>query len=567
MAGRASIRKLLIVGWDGAEPTIVAGMLKDGRLPKLASLSEAGFMTSVSSTIPPSSLPAWTSAMTGVNPGRHGLVDFVRLDPGRHSLRLVNASEREVPTLFELAGRLGLSVACLGMPGSWPPSPDAGVCIAGFDSPVATTAARSAFQPPELFDELKARELVWPYGRTDELAVGTGWHSRTRRILTTTIECKTRIAETILREKTFDLFAIVFSESDTAGHHFWAHHDVHSPRRRALGLDAKRHGDTIEKTYAALDRALGRLLAACGPQTAVLVISDHGFGGSSDQVVFINRWLASEGLLRFSSLDGIASNIASALTASAARILPAAVKEALLRGPLQRAVLQFEGLGRFGAIDWKATRAFSDELPQNPGIWINDLPVGGDVRDSVSARSRRLVDRIAARLLAWRDRLGRPVVRRVHRYGDVNPGPYANRAPDLLLELAEWDGYNLVAAPSRGRPGKLIDSLDANRLVGSKGSGTSGSHRQYGILVAAGPGVGNPAPAGGARLVDICPSALALLGLPLPAGLDGRCLRELASANVIKPAESSPATKPANAAYTKEQEQLVRKRLANLGYL
>ncbi|HUU00634.1 MAG TPA: alkaline phosphatase family protein [Myxococcota bacterium] len=567
MASKAPIRKLLIVGWDGAEPTIVAGMLKDGRLPQLASLAARGFFTPVASTVPPSSLPAWTSAMTGVNPGRHGLVDFVRLDPGRRRLRLVTASEREVPTLFELAGRAGLSVACLGMPGSWPPTPDAGVCIAGFDSPVATRAERRAFQPPELFDELNAGGLAWPYGGADELAVGAGWHSKTRRILMQTIETKTRVAEAILDQRSFDLFAIVFSESDTAGHHFWAHHDAHSPRRRAPGFAVKDLGDTIEKTYAALDRALGRLLSACGPQTAVLVLSDHGFGGSSDQIVFVNRWLAAEGLLRFSPLNRIASDMASALTTRAARILPATVKESLLRGPLQKAIFRIEGLGRFGAIDWKATRAFSNELPQNPGIWINDPPVRRDTPNA-SATDRRLVDRIAAGLLAWRDTRGRPVVRSVHRPGDINPGPYLNRAPDLLVELAEWDGYRLVAAPSRGRAGRLLGSLNNDQLIGSKGSGTSGCHRSYGMLVAASHGKGNSAPAGSAvKLVDICPTAMTLLGLPLPAGLDGRCLPEIAPSNIIRPAKANPGAQPQTVVYTPEQERLVRERLEKLGYL
>ncbi len=566
MASETPIRKLLLVGWDGAEPTIVAKMLKDGRLPRLASQVKRGFFSSISSTIPPSSLPAWTSAMTGVNPGRHGLVDFVRLDPGRRRLRLVTASEREAPTLFELAGRAGLSVACLGMPGSWPPAPDAGVCIAGFDSPLATRAARSAFQPPELFDELKAGNMAWPYGGADELAVGAGWHSRTRRILMQTIESKTRVAESILKNKSFDLFAIVFSESDTAGHHFWAHHDPNSPRRRAPGFDVEDLTDTIEETYSALDRALGRLLEACDPQTAVLVMSDHGFGGSSDRVVYINRWLAAEGLLHFNPPNRIASDLFSALTTRAARILPATVKEALLRGPLQKAILHIEGLGRFGAIDWKTTRAFSDELPQNPGIWLNHPAPRRSTRNS-SREQRRLGDRIAEGLLAWRDTRGRPVVRRVHRPGDIQPGPYSDRAPDLLVELAEWDGYRLTAAPSRGRPGRLMRRLDDDQLIGSKGTGTSGCHRPNGMLVAASPPTGKMTPAGGARLVDVCPTLLASLDLPLPAGLDGRCLQEIAPSSVIQPAKASLGRQAQNAAYTLEQERLVRERLEKLGYL
>ena len=148
------IRRLLIVGWDCADPTLTDSLCARGRLPHLAEIRKRGIHTSITSTIPPSSLPAWTSAFTGVGPGRHGLTEYIQKDPGAYRLRLVNSADRRAETLFTLAHRAGLRVACLGVPGTYPPDPEVDVCIAGFDSPLARKASGRAFSPGFLHKKL-----------------------------------------------------------------------------------------------------------------------------------------------------------------------------------------------------------------------------------------------------------------------------------------------------------------------------------------------------------------------------------------------------------------------------
>ena len=228
-----SIRRLLIVGWDCADPTLTDSLCARGRLPHLAALRRQGFYTPVASTVPPSSLPAWTSAFTGVGPGRHGLTEYVQKDPGAYRLRLVSSADRRAETLFTLAHRAGLRVACLGVPGTYPPDPDVDVCIAGFDSPLARTASGRAFSPRFLYKKLAEKNLHWPYGGVDELAVGPGWHRAAKKALLESVDQKTRVVEEILHGDWFDLFTVVFSEIDTASHHFWAYHDGDSPRHQS----------------------------------------------------------------------------------------------------------------------------------------------------------------------------------------------------------------------------------------------------------------------------------------------------------------------------------------------
>ena len=534
-----TVRRLLIVGWDCADPEITAALCARGRLPHLAKLRSRAIHTSITSTTPPSSLPAWTSAFTGVEPGRHGLTEYVVKEPAAYRLRLVGSADRRAETLFSLAHRAGLRVACLGVPGTFPPDPRLDVCIAGFDSPLSQKAPAEAFVPGFLQQKLLEKNLHWPFGGVDELAVGPGWHRAARETLLESVEQKTRVAEEILHSDWFDLFTVVFSEIDTASHHFWAFHDRGSPRHQS---DPVLRG-TLEDVYVALDRALGRLLARLDETAAVLLLSDHGAGGASDHVFCPNRWLASEGFLRFKGISGLPGRLASVAQGFLSRRLPAFFKEALLRGPAAPLVMRADALSRFGSLDLPGTRAYSDELPQNPGIWINLR--GRDPHGTVEpgAEYQTLRDEIIEGLESVCDpHSGRPLVDRVLKREEAFAGPCAGRAPDLLVELASWDGYKLLAAPSQGRRGRVVRRLGPAELIGSKGVGVSGVHRPEGILVATGP---EKIPET-ATLLDVFPLAASLLGL---------------ESGDQKPAEFEERV------YTPQEEAVIKKRLEGLGYL
>lgn len=559
------VRRLLIVGWDGAEPSLVGPMLAQGRLPNLARLREQGAAGRLRTCQPDSSLAAWTAALTGLGPGRHGLIDFVRRPTGSYRLQLVDARQRLVPTLLAQAARAGRRVAALGVPGTWPPEPEPQLSIAGFDSPLATRAAAAAYRPAGLYTALARAGLSWPYGGIDELAVGPGWHLQAERVLHANLRQKRRLIRWLDGCEPVDLLWVVFSESDTAAHHFWAFSDPRSPRHRRVPALT----DALERIYMALDEALGELLAGLAPGGTALVMSDHGACGAAAVEVYVNRWLAARGWLRFAEGRRLVARLAGGLRDRAGRRLPAVVKQAILRSRLAGVALGVDGLARFGGLDLEHSRAFCDELPQNPGIWIHrrDRDPAGPVAPGPTYEALR--DAITAALLQWRDPLsGRAVVARVRRREEVLSGPAVERAPDLMLELARWDGYRLVAAASGGRPGPALHRMAAPAYTAGKGSGTSGAHAAEGILVAAGPQVAAGASLAAARIEDIGPTALRLLGLEPPAGLDGTVLHQLASQPAAEAApalEIEPGT--TRSAAGAAGRAAVRRRLERLGYL
>ena len=74
---------LLVVGLDGATLDLVRPWAAAGRLPVLAGLMANGAWGALRSTVPAATFPAWTSLVTGMNPGRHGVLDFTERYPGR----------------------------------------------------------------------------------------------------------------------------------------------------------------------------------------------------------------------------------------------------------------------------------------------------------------------------------------------------------------------------------------------------------------------------------------------------------------------------------------------------
>jgi predicted AlkP superfamily phosphohydrolase/phosphomutase len=74
-------RRVIILGFDGVEPTIVDAMLSAGELPNLAKLRDSGCYDRLGSACPPQSPTAWSSFATCTNPGNHGIYDFIRRSP------------------------------------------------------------------------------------------------------------------------------------------------------------------------------------------------------------------------------------------------------------------------------------------------------------------------------------------------------------------------------------------------------------------------------------------------------------------------------------------------------
>jgi len=520
--------RVVIIGLDGFEPALAERWMAEGRLPNLAALRKRGAFMPCASTRPPVTFPAWTTCVTGVNPGRHGIFDFSELDHRAQRVRFLNSTWRCAPAIWNILSDAGKRSCVLGVPGTYPPEPINGVMVSGFDSPVATGVDASFVHPQSYYPKVKD----WRFADFQENNIGPGWHDDALYRMHAKINDKERIACELLREEPWDFFMVVFGESDTVAHHFWLFHDPDSPRHR------EGYSDAIGGIYERLDKSVGELAAIAGEDALILVVSDHGFGGAGTGVVHLNNWLAQEGYLHFTGESG------SLLKKLALSLVPARMRGALFRR-FQDLAAAAESKSRFGGIDWELSTAWSEELNYFPSIRVNLL--GRDPLGQVKEEDyENFVRELCEKLNAWEH------VAHAWPRAELFEGEEVHRAPDIIIELALENGYSHSCL--RSRSGEPFRRIRPDEYLGGKERGMTGNHRDPGVLF-----ISQPCTAASASLQDIAPTVLAALGVAAPP-MDGKAL----IGNADKAA--SAGKREAQRAYTPEEEAKVEARLRALGY-
>ena len=127
--------KALIVGLDSATFDLARPWIAGGKLPSLAALMENGAWGRLASVVPPITPPAWTSFMTGKNPGKHGIFHFLEASPGTYGFRYLNAGSRRAKTIWRILSDAGYTVGTINIPFTYPPEQLSGFQISGMDTP------------------------------------------------------------------------------------------------------------------------------------------------------------------------------------------------------------------------------------------------------------------------------------------------------------------------------------------------------------------------------------------------------------------------------------------------
>jgi len=578
MKDRPHGHRVVVIGWDGATFDLLRPWVSQGRLPNLAAFLENSAQGPMQSTMPSFTYPAWTTFMTGKNPGRHGVFDFTERIPGTHQIRFTNARSVRSKTIWRLLSDAGRRVAYQGVPVSYPPDPINGVLICGFDAPQPGSRPDvSTVYPPELLEEVL--QNVGPYVTSANImpSIEANRYEEALDLLLDTLDRKGKTARYLLEREPWDLFMVLFGESDRVGHNFWRFTDPESPLYTQSAED--RVADAMYHVYAKLDEMLPMLLEACPDDSVRLLVSDHGFGGSGDRIIYMNNWLAEEGFLEFKggrdSKPRMGYRLVNRAKSWGLQFLPQAVRTHIFRRRPWIAN-RMESYLRFAGIDWSRTRAFSEEVPYLQNIWIN---VKGREPNGIVAPGREydeVVSQLRERLLAWTDPdTGQKVVEDVLGRDDTYEGPYVDRSPDLLVVTRTPGGYAYQGRSSRQAAGSAsierlpLDAPGAMEYY----AGRSGSHREYGIFAAQGPMIAGGSEVRGARLMDVTPTILYLLGEPIPEDMDGTVLTDalepefVASRPCVFAKAGAQTGDSDERTYTAEDEAVISERLKDLGYL
>jgi predicted AlkP superfamily phosphohydrolase/phosphomutase len=482
--------------------------------------------------------------MTGMNPGKHGVFDFIGMGEDEH-FRVVNGGAVRAETLWARLSRAGQRVAVINVPMTYPPEPVNGFLIAGMDAP---RQDRAFTHPPELESELRDRFGGYREGVRARGRIRTSVERFTARYvkeLCDVTRLHGEVACYLLERHPIDFLMVVFTAPDRVQH--------------ALGhlmADGVSPEDGIGRVYRACDSALGRILERLDDDWTTLVMSDHG-ACAYHRVFELGTWLEMQGWLRLRPASR-SSRLAESL-APARRLL------ARLTGQIAQGKPRLEGF--LDRIVWSETRAFA--LGAFGSIYINtrDRFPGGIVEPGREYQA--ICEQIAEKLMSVRDPATRePIVHAVHQAREVYQGPCVHLAPDLLVETT--NDY-FVRNNLDHEEGRL--TYPAGRYRGRSLAHT-GRHTSEGILIAA----GTPfVPGGdriGARIIDVTPTVLYLNGLPVPSDMDGRPLLDwldpgYCKTHPVRRAAPQPADKAARdeVSYTEQDAAAVEARLRDLGYM
>lgn len=538
--------KAVVIGLDGAAWHLLDPLLESGVMPRLARLRERGAAGTMRSTVPTYTPPAWTSATTGVNPGRHGIYGFIEGHAQHQGLNLVHSGKIKSPTIWEMVNAQGARAGIYNLPLTYPPRPLDGWMVSGMMTPGYGEDMRGFASWDRNEDRrLEQKILEWAPGYVLDVSVDyeRDWaETKLCDKVAHSVAQRARVLQGMLDLDPPDVVFSVLESPDRLQHVYYRYMDPSDPLYDSPQAAAFR--PAITDCFAAMDEIVGLLDDFAGSDGAVIVCSDHGFTAWEVSVhtnVLLERW----GYLKVKrAATFMRTELARRAVPIAKRVLP---------NKLAR-----EAKGRtFAAIDWSKTLAFASPIPQQ-GVYLN---LKGREEHGIVApeEAEALKAEIAERFRELEDEAGRPLAHEVHLAQDVFHGEALEGAPDVLPVL-------------RDHRYELDDEVFHRDPFTDTRSMPRGVHHPNGMFIVAGPGVRAGA-ADPSSVMDVTPTLLYMAGLEVPEGLDGRILTNLFSSDHLDrnpPRYGSPpktTTRDETSPYSRKEEAAIEESLRGLGYL
>jgi len=553
-----SKQRVIVLGLDGATWTLLGPWIEAGRLPNLARLMAQGVHGDLRSTVPPYTAPAWTSFATGKGPGKHGIVDFWRFSWDTHNRSPIDAQRVWPATFWSILSRNGLRVGVVNVPITYPPYSVNGIMISG----MLTPSEDADYTFPRLL-KTEIRSAVGDYAANPYASV-----SQTSAFLMRVaywIRQRERANQYLLSTCGFDCFVNVIQAPDPIQHQFWKLLDPNHPLFDEQ--EAAHFRPYILECYRAVDEVVGRRMDMLDSHTQLFVLSDHGFG-PAQKYFNVNRFLAGLGLLVLQNqTDGERSlgALRKSMISWAGKVVRRAdvlgLRHRLLDNRQREALRHHLDRAVTHPIDWSCTQAYFASLTsESIYVRVRGRDAGGLVEPGAEYEALR--DRVIRALLDVRDpETGEAVVADAYRREEVYNGSRLEELPDIVFSL----GKRPYLPSEQLAPSAIVQDLPAEA--------GGGRHQPNGIFLAAGAGIRRNTVLEGAQIVDLAPTILYALGVPVPQDMDGRVLTEAFDPEFVgtHPVQFGLPTPVddvrAGPVYTADEADAIESHLRDLGYL
>ena len=549
--------RVFVIGVDGGTWDIFDKFMEKGVMPNLKKLVNLYFSTNLESTIPPVTAPAWSSFITGMRPDKHGVYDFARHQRGSYQSLINNANSLKGKSFWKILSEHRKTVGIINVPMTYPPEEVNGFIIPGFLSP-GVSKQKILTSPPDLIDELNQQIgnyrifLEKSPKATIQSAGKNGFLSKCSKI----VDRRSAAATFLYQKYQPDFFMVHFLMSDVVQHWFW--HCLDESHSRYNDREASEVKSALEEFYYHLDQKIGELIQLTGQDTEVIILSDHGFG-PLEKSFFLNRWLYENGFLKL--------NLKKQQTIKTIRKLIAAIDFLNLRNRLlpsgEKRVALEKSLQHDFLMNWQKTKAFASPASIYGDIFLNIKNREAEGLIKPGTEAEQVIADLKEKLLNFKDpQTNEQVVNQVFLREEIFPNDQEQASPELLIKPT--DGY------------AVFSQLNENKVLRQNipWEEITGTHRMNGILIVRSEKVKNmnnrsfPA-----RIIDLAPTILYLMGVPIPKNMDGTVLTGIFQPSVLEKMtpeyseEKTNETKGAETGYSKEEEELIRQRLQDLGYL
>lgn len=264
-------KKVFVLGIDGVPYSLLMKFMKQKRFVNLESVIDPANIKEIKSVYPVISSVAWTSFATGVNPAEHGIFGFVDRNSSPFEIMLPTSRERKADAIWNTLSKHGKQVVIMNVPITYPVEPVNGKMI-------------SCFLCPDIYKGAYPESIVSLLEKHNYIIDVDAWLARSDKErfleeLFMALDARFEVALELLKEE-WDYFQLHIMETDRLMHFFWC--DIE-----------KRDSPYYEKIVAfikKLDNWIGKLCEKLDKDTAVIILSDHGFCGIKYEVQ-INAWL------------------------------------------------------------------------------------------------------------------------------------------------------------------------------------------------------------------------------------------------------------------------------------
>jgi len=533
-----SRNRVVFIVLDGASFDVFFSLAQKNILPNFRMLMNKGCFNLLQSTMPPFSPVAMPSLFSGKNPGKHGMFGFGRIE--KSILKPYLSTSMPKNSLWDIVGSTNEKVILLNVPWTFPPFKVNGIMISG--PPIPGNRAKS--YPPDFISILESRIGQYLPDLNLKSINYDGYDEKS--FLDEAFFVTRKRAEAIyylMENFEWTLFLAVFTSLDRVQHAFFGYFEEESP---FFNVEKK---ECLIDYFKEIDSIIGTVVSLLNEHDYLVIASDHGFA-HVHTYVGINNLLVQGGFAKqrsnfqFFTLEKVANYFKKMGVKDLTRIIPRKIF-----GSAQKVVPR--------DLDFAKTKAFGVP-PEYVSINKNltkDVAEYGSVKSALINYFYSIKDELN----------GEKIVEKVFDTHEIYHGDYLSDAPDLVIAFKR--GYE----PRLWRE-RTIEQVKPikNRTV--KTGNHAGLWAQRGILIFLGKdikeGYGTEA-----SIVDVAPTIMHILGVPIPKDVDGRVLQE-----VFKPESEflqEPVTyrtflsepKKAEQQISRKEEAEILEKLRRLGYI